>query len=1500
MKLMAKNAEDRYQSAWGLKIDLEECWEQWQQKAAIALFPLSKNDISDRFQIPQKLYGREREIQALLTAFDRVTHPNLKSKSDKSSSKKSNAELILVTGYSGIGKSALVRELYKPITAKRGCFISGKFDQFQRNIPYSALAGALAGFVKQLLGEPQAILQKWREIILEALGTNGQVIIDIIPDLELIIGVQPTVSELGAPELGAPELGAPELGAIEAQNRFNLVFQRFIQVLCRPEHPLVIFLDDMQWADMATLNLLERLLGESQISYLLTILAYRDNEVSADHPLTIAIAQLQRKDLNVEQITLSTLPLEQIEQLIADTLQRELSTVKELAKLVRQKTEGNPFFTNQFLKILDSEKLLNFNYRFNQWEWNLNQIERMGFTDNVVELVVLQLQKMPESVQKVLAIGAYLGTNFDLKTLSLVQNQTQSDIFIDLKLALELGFIVARSPLDRNLLIQNYQFGHDRIQQAAYSLISDRDRTHYEIGKLLWQLAEDAEVPKTQIEEQIFTLVNHLNYGIEFIITAQITAQNEGDRLAQLNLVACRKAKDATAYQTASEYAAIGINLLGTDAWQRQYDLTLNLYELATEVASLNGKFAQMEEWFNAVIDHAQTPIAQVNVYDVKIRSLTSRSQPLEAIAVGRSILVELGVQFPDIPSPSDTQIAVREIDSLITSIRSDSTSDYSEDSSRRVIADLFELPLMTDRENLAKIQILTSIFAPCYQIASPFFSLVVALQVNLAIQYGNSPSSAFSYACFAFILCNFFQDVNSGSQYSQLAYRLANINKSIRCHAFFAICYYLTHRYAHLRESQPIAQTAYEVGLETGNLEYAGYSIYTFYASLFWCGQSLEDLEPQLLTYRQLTFNLNQLHSSNMFGLLWESVLYLMGRSQIELSFNQPPMITDNLVLGFSSCQLEAMVHYFIGDNISENISEKRIEATSQAIAYTNQAKAYLAGGAGTISEGEFYFYDSLILLKANSQLNLNLNLNLELNLDIEARIQANQAKLLHWAEYAPMNFLHKWQLVEAERFRVKENKLEALELYDRAIAGAKAQGYKQEEALAMELAADFYLNWHKEKIAHTYLVEAHYCYLHWGAIAKVINLETQYPHLFPQKRFAVNSSASPKTTGNTTSADLDLSSIMKSSQAIAGEIVLEDLLQTSMKILLENAGAQIGYLLLPNASIKDLGAELDPDLSIELVEFSIAIYNDGKIATIYPQQLINQVLPKSILHYVARTQESVVIENAAELNIFSHDPYILSVKPLSILCYPLMNQGYLVGLVYLENQVTTAAFTKNRIEFLQLLSGQAAIAITNAQLYAEKVNYSHTLEQKVAERTAELVFANEKLSKLATLDGLTKIANRRCFDTYLESQWKQHIRDREPLALIIIDIDYFKLYNDQYGHQDGDECLIRVTQALAQVLQRPIDLIARYGGEEFAAILPNTNLEGAFLVAESMRSKISSFQIPHARSKLNQFLTLSLGVAVINPNNDNSLEELISMADTALYRAKNQGRDRSIAYTA
>jgi diguanylate cyclase (GGDEF)-like protein len=1465
MKLMAKNAEDRYQSAWGLNADLETCLEHYRDKRRsvrilplrksvlhytscrerISPFTLGRNDISDRFQISQKLFGREQEIAALIAAFDRLASPPLNHKNAKESEidvvetsaesvNRPVAELILVTGYSGIGKSSLVKELYKPITAKRGYFISGKFDQFQRNIPYSAVVNAFASLVKQLLGEPEIILKQWRDRLLAALGTNGQVVIDVIPEVELIIGAQPPV---------------PSLAASESQNRFNLVFQRFIQAFCQPDHPLVLFLDDLQWADLATLSLIERLLTDSQIDYLLLIGAYRDNEVSAGHPLAVAIAQLRQKGANLEQIILAPLHQEHVEQLIAETLHSQAELVTDLARLVICKTDGNPFFTNEFLKNLYAENLLVFDSNSGQWQWDLASIEAQGFTDNVVELMVGRLQKLAQPIQEVLSLAACLGAKFDLGTLALVGNRDAAAVFDDLKIAMEQGFIQARSPFDQNLLIQDYRFEHDRIQQAAYSLLStlQQTQTHYQIGQILHQhLSPEA------LEECLFTVVNHLNYGIELI-----DDRFQRDRLAQLNLAACRKAKDATAYQTAATYAAIGLKFLGNDAWQRQYETTLSLHELAAEVSSLSGDFAQMHQWFDAVLAHTKTPIEQVGVYDVKIRALASQSRGLEALSTGRSILQELSIEFPDHPSIGDFAIAAHDINDLILSRMGNLE-----------IENLFDLPLMTDVENIGKMQVLTSILAPCYQLSSPLFPLVTALQVNLSIQYGNNPTSAFSYACYGLSLCNFLQDVPTAAKFGRLAYRLASITKNIRCHTFFAIGYFLTHRYSHLRETAPIAQSAYEVGLETGNLEYAGYSIYTFFVSCFWCGQPLSELEPQLLTYREQLLNLNQLHSAIFVSVLWEATHFLLGNpQQIELRYNQPPIAIKQLDVYFCSCVHGAMLQFIIGD-------------WAAAIAFIDQAKAYLDGGAGTVPEAEFYFYDSLILLNTNIQ---------PFNQEHLERIQSNQTKLQHWAEYAPMNYLHKWQLVEAEKCRVFEQKTEAIELYDMAIAGAKAQGYIQEEALGNELAAKFYLNWGKATIARAFIVEAHYGYLCWGATVKVKQLETNYPDLFklPGHQSLSHSLKASTTTTGSSGAELDLATVMKASQAIATEIVLENLLQTLMRILLENAGAQSGCLLLHRSS--ELG---------EIGAFEIAARSSTDIDRTLVAQLIADILPESILHYVARTQESILLDSAVESGKFVHDPYIRSVRPLSVLCYPLIDRGKLVAVVYLENNITTGAFTANRIALLQLLSGQAAIAIENAILYAEKAEYTRTLEQKVSDRTAELQHVNQELLKLANLDGLTQIPNRRNFDEYLAEEWQRHLREQKILTLMLIDIDYFKLYNDYYGHQGGDDCLIRVAQLIAKICQRPGDLVARYGGEEFAVILPSTHSNGGVVVAESIQKAISALAIPHAKSEISEYVTLSLGIASLIPTPEISTEDLIAHADRALYAAKHKGRDRAIVY--
>ncbi|MBE9228078.1 diguanylate cyclase [Phormidium sp. LEGE 05292] len=1577
-KLMAKNAEDRYQSAWGLKADLEECAVQWEKTGTIAVFPIGRNDISDRFHIHQKLYGREREIAALLAAFERVAslkENRVAAAKSEPEIKDAAAEIVLVTGYSGIGKSALVRSLYKPITAKRGYFISGKFDQFQRHIPYSALADALTSLVKQLLGEPEIILQQWREQLLEALGTNGQIIIEVIPDLELIIGSQSPV---------------PELGAIEAQNRFNLVFQRFMQVFCHPEHPLVMFLDDVQWADLATLNLLERLLGDSQINNFLLIVTYRDNEVSIGHPLALAVAQLQRKGANIEQITLTPLPLDQIARLIADTLHCETRSIYKLAELVQRKTQGNPFFINEFLKTLYKEGLLVFNHVLKCWQWDLAQIEGIGFTDNVVELTLGQLQKLPASVQQVLSTAAFLGTNFDLKTLSSIENRTPTAIFTDLKLAIEQGFVVARSLLDENLLIQNYQFVHDRIQQAAYALIpeSEQAKTHYQIGQLLL-----SRIPPEAREDHIFELVNQLNYG-----TALISDRIERDELAQLNFLACRKARTGIAYQAVLEYAAIGLNLLGNEAWQRQYAITLRLHELVAEAAAITGDFDVMYRSINAAIEQGKTVLEQLQVYLIKIQALTTQNKFSEAIACGQLIMGKLGINFPDCVTPVELQKETEEIKALIGD---------------RSIEELLHLPAMVDPEKLAIMKIAGRMIPACYFTASPLFPLLASLQVKLSLQYGNSPISSTGYGDYGIFILNFQKDIATSNQFGQLAYSVASTakDKSIQAVTFVPVGLHLYHHQHHLRDTLPILRAGYQAALEVGKLEYIGHNVHGFCVNSFWCGQILTELEPQIRAYRQMMLKLDLVPISKYCLIILETILLLSNSAENQV-FN---IENDNDTWNsdFLNSDDATRILYFYLHRASLRFIFGHI-----ALAQTDaiQARQYIVGGTATICEAGFYFYDSLIALATVSESPKKLEIQLQ-------QVEENQANLQLWATYAPMNYLHKWQLVEAEKYRVLGKKLEAIEMYDRAIAGAKANGYIQEEALVNELATKFYLSWGREKVAQVYLQEAHYCYLRWGATAKIQHLETQYPQFFVSERspHLPTSRTSISTTGSTNnSAVLDLSTVMKSSQAIASEIVLENLLQTLMKIMLENAGAQMGCLLLPTSTT-----------SSTLKNFSIAIYSNTSTANLSLTQAIDLILPESVLHYVARTHESVILDNPVKSGNFSRDLYIQSIKPLSILCYPLLNQGELVAIVYLENQVTTGAFTKDRVEFLQLLSGQAAIAITNAQLYtkvkhseqqlkqfleavpvgigildanglpyyanqrakellgqeivpdatveeigqvyhiyiaetqepypneklpivralkgeassaddveihqddriipleswgtpiynevgelqyaivvfqditqrkqAEKIlsNYNRTLEQQVAERTAELQRANQQLARLATLDGLTKIANRRRFDDYLAIEWQRHLREQQSLALILIDIDYFKRYNDHYGHQGGDECLIRVAQTLTEVPQRSSDLVARYGGEEFAAILPNTDLNGGLMIAESMRQAIASLAIPHAQSDVNEYITLSLGVAVLIPTIDQNPEDLIAKADEALYNAKHQGRDRAIAFT-
>ncbi len=1284
MKLMAKTAEERYQSAWGLKADLEKCLTQLESDGNILDFSLAEQDISDKFQIPQKLYGREVEVKTLLAAFERVAGKRSSQPSFtrgvlvQGDQSREGIEMMLVTGYSGIGKSALVQEIYKPITEKRGYFISGKFDQFQRNIPYSAIVRAFSILVQQLLTESEIELYQWQIKLLTALGQNAQVIIDVIPEIELIIGKQPDLLELGSQE---------------SQNRFNLVFQNFIRVFCSPEHPLVIFLDDLQWADSATLKLIELMMTDPDMQYLFLIGAYRDNEVSPTHPLMITLDGLEKAGARINSIHLDPLELEPICHLIAETLKSTPDAVKSLAELVVQKTEGNPFFVNEFLKNLHSENLLIFDFPSRSWQWDVEQIAATNITDNVVELMISKVKKLPEATQQVLHLAACIGTEFNLNTLVIVSEKSHTTLFADLLLALKGGLILATSELDFELLIQNYKFLHDRVQQAAYTLIDDdsQQAVHLKIGRLLIQ-----NIPPDQREQRIFEIVDHLNLGKDLI-----GSDTERIELAKLNLTAGHKAKAATAYGVAIAYLHTGIQLLGDDSWQNFYQLSLALYEEAVEVAYICSDFERMEQWSKIVLLKAKNLLDRLKVYQTKIQTCMAQSQLIAGVKIGIQVLELLGVNLPESPTSLDIQSGLEETKALLTG---------------KKMEELLNLPPMIDVYKLAAMRMLSSLFSPVYIAVPELLPLIPCEQVNLSLQYGNSDFSAYGYANYAAILNGVFQDIEQAYQFGNLALNLAEkLNtKALKAKIINQVAVFIIHGKEHIRKTLPLFQQAYQSGIENGDLEFAGYAAMNQSQYAYFSGLELTELTTEIANYSKALSHFKQEISFNYNQLFQQVVLNLLGQTKNPCLLSDEAYNEEKFIPLHLAANDQVALHFFYLHKI---ILCYLFGEISQAQENVEKFTQYINVCTGFITVPIFYFYDSLVRLVAQTS---EPKSALENNL---VQVKSNQEKMEKLAHHAPMNYSHKLDLVKAEIYRLQGSYVEAIEYYDRAIAGARANQYIQEEALAYELAAKFYLQWGKNTIAQIYLTEAYYNYMRWGAKAKVKHLESKYPQLLIHVTTTVRLTQSHRQASTLTRTQsgeaLDLATVMKASQAISGEIVLEKLLSALMKILLENAGAELGSLIFNTAG-----------------ELLIAAQGKVDVEQIIVGQLIpiDHHLPASILNYVVRTRESVVLNDASREGNFQNDSYIKANQPKSILCVPLISQGQLVSLVYLENNLMTGAFTPDRLELLKMLSSQAAIAIENAQLYANLAESNRTLEMKVAARTQELSQALDDLRTTQT----------------------------------------------------------------------------------------------------------------------------------------------------------------------
>jgi PAS domain S-box-containing protein len=1262
MKLMAKDAETRYQSAFGLKADLERCLTALQTQGPIECFPLGQQDFTGKLQIPQKLYGREVEVGQLLAAFERVGGVTSTSPTSPTSPT-STSELLLITGYSGIGKSSLVRELYSSITARRGYFISGKFDQYQRGVPYTALVDAFAELVRHLLGEGEVELQRWRDRMLTAVGSSGQVITDVLPDVQQIIGPQPPL---------------PELGPVETQNRFNYVFKNFIRCCCLPEHPLTLFLDDLQWADQASLNLLQQVLMDEQMHHLLVLGAYRNNEVDEHHPLSATLQTLTHEGVRVQTLTLMPLGMTHLGQLLSDTLHQPVEAIAELTGLILQKTTGNPFFVTQFLKTLHSQEFLAFNGEQRCWQWDIDRIQAANCTDNVVELMADDIQQLPQSTQQLLQLAACIGTEFELSPLEMLTDRTAATFLTDLAIATAKGLLISSGGQRSYWQTNRYRFVHDRIQQTVYEMDSaeHHQQIHLRLGQWLWEQVADSEAP-----ERLFEIVDHLNLGL--LNHQRFTAFSWAERQqwAELNLKAGRKAKESMAYLAAADYLKAGLTLLGATAWEKAYPLAMALHEEAAETAYLSGNFARMTACIEAALTHSLAPLDQVKSYNIKIRALASQGQLPKAIAAGLDILAELGVNLPRNPDLVEMQSALDSLKTLLDGYTCE---------------DLLARPETTNPQALAAIQMLANITASAYVSAPALLPIVVYKIVELSLQEGYAPASPVGYSTYGGLLCSMPNQIDRGYQFGQLAARLVSRLgvSQLQPRVLLALGGHIAVWKEPLAQHLSTLRAAYESGIETGDFEFAGYALNNLSVNVYFSGQPLEVVIDTLQTYANNARQIRQRVAQSWLSTYLQAAINLTGVAE-EAIVLAGPAYDERTALEAAQQRgnLTELHHIYLNKLILCYL----LGEYDQALACAQQAGTYVGAVIAMLSSAMFHFYNALVQLAG-----LRLNTHSAANL---TPIDDSLNKLQNWANHAPMKFQHKVDLVRAEKARVLGQLVEAEDYYEQAIAGAQANGYQQELALAYELAASFYRQRGRELFANTYLKEAHYAYALWGAQAKVRQLEAQFPQVLAESPAAPAQPEAKIThpsfnSGNVTSQQLDLQAIFQATRAIAGAIEIPRLQSTLLEILLKGAGAQRGYLLLPSETATD-----QTEWWIEATGQSDILNSlQGGISVEVLQQLpMTDHVPVSLVNYVLHTQKSVVLDDACQRNDFSGDAYLRSHPTRSLLCTPILNRGVQVGLVYLENNLTVGAFTRDRLEMVQLLAGQAAISLSNARLYSQ-----------------------------------------------------------------------------------------------------------------------------------------------------------------------------------------------------
>lgn len=1231
-KLMAKNPADRYQSDHGLIADLEKCRKQL--KAKIIDFEIGQSDIADKLTLPKKIYGREPEIEKLFSAFERAA--------------KGGIEALIVTGGFGIGKSRLVEEIHEPVRRKNGFFVAGGFDRLKQDIPYAPIMLAFRDLIRQILTLEESRIAKWRGILLSELGDDGcRLMAGAIPELASITGAPDPVSD-------------PELSTLAAEKRFHLIFKRFISLFAIAEHPLVIFMDNLQWADTASLLLMENMLKTSDIDYCLMIGAYRESDAQNSRSMDFFTKAFNSLPIRWDIIPLQPLPPDPVNEMVADILSLNPEKTRDLSSLVRKKTGGNPFFIFQFIKTLYEKRLIAFD---GEWRFDLTAVAQSDITENLADFIALHLRKFPRDVLDILQTASCIGVQFDPDLITRVTQKptaTVSGILIE---AINEGVLVSVG--------KEMRFAHDRVRDAAYTLMDKETRmmSHLAVGQALVSGKNAA-----QIAENIFEIVHHLNQALD-----RIHVPGERIALAGYNLTAALQAKNSGAYSSTRKYLYKAMGLLTENCWAEDYDLTLAIHNEHCELGYLTGDHETAGRYFNAIAAHAKTPIDKVRAYETRIVMYTAANQLSQAISLGIEALRSLGMTFPKKISKIDILRGLIHARWLLR---------------RKSPEDLVLLPDMKDPRQLALSKILMRMTEPCY-VENPDALVVVVLRLlALTVAHGNSPYSAFAYATYGAILCAVFEKYETGREFGNLAIRILEKfnDRLLTAKVHFLIGGGIHHWTRPLREDLTFFMETYNSGLAAGDHSFAAYGLTLYMYTLFFLGEPLEKVSEKFNQYYGPIKNLHQTSSFQEF-LLWYQLVETLRSETGDLHnisgsiCHEDDFVTHWLQVNdlnrLGIHNIGKMILYYLADDMDACLDCART------------GRKYKDAVMGQIFLAEYYFYYCLALLSVCPETSGRSRKT------CLRKIRSFYKKIARWALLSADNFEHKRLIIEAGLASLEHSFDRAMILFNAAIARAGRNGFLQDEAIASEMAGKIWYKLKNKEIAAVFMGRAYHCFARWGAVSKLRQMEKRFFDLLPDSREPLQAGLkdlrteeAPFPSGtkipDRSAADissLDVETVLRAAQTISEEIVLERLIHQLIRLSLETAGAEKGVLMLKREDRF-------------VVEAAGRIEKEG-IEVTHPQGPASDWVPVSLIRFVGRTGEIVLLSNASTEKLFSKDPYIARKSPKSVICIPVGHPHQLTAVMYLENNLAEGVFTPRHQEILKVIASQAAISIDNAMLY-------------------------------------------------------------------------------------------------------------------------------------------------------------------------------------------------------